>query len=396
MTGVQKAAVGALAAMAGSKVLRASSSGFESPERSAPEHQSCPADSPLSCSSGTSDTCCYEGTNGLFLSTQFWDYNPATGADDQFTLHGLWSDKCSGGYNQNCNPSWNVANASQTLEALGYTDLVAEMSEVWKNQGAADDELWTHEFNKHGTCMSTVNPDCYSSDAEKYQYVGDFFTTAVDLWKELPTYEFLTAAGFSPSSSETHTVAEFQEALSANFGGKEVYLGCDSSNSLQEVWYFFHLQGSVASGTFIPTDSITDSTCRDGFTWKPKSGGGGGGSNPPSTGGSKGYVNIAGRSGCLISNGHWYASGTCATYTVTETVGGVQLKTSKGDCGIVNGDLVCSSSTTASDFTMDDSGILSYGGSSEFSADSVPSGTQQATISTGSGSVSVQLQFASN
>jgi ribonuclease T2 len=175
-----------------------------------------------------------------------------------------------------------------------------------------------------------------------------------------------------------------------------VHLGCDRSNSLQEVWYFFHLQGSVATGTFIPTDSITSSTCRDGFRWRPKSpggGGGGGGGGDPRT---SGQIKVAGQKGCLISTGKWYTSGTCAKFRLTENIGGVHLSSSKGPCGISDGDLVCSSWVTASDFTMDSDGYLSYGGSSEWHVDDVPFGFKQETVSPGSGAVTIQLRFAEN
>jgi ribonuclease T2 len=327
------------------------------------------------------------------LSTQFWDYHPATGSDDEFTLHGLWSDECSGGYNQYCNTAWEITNATQVLVDLGYESLLEEMEAVWKNQGAPDSDLWLHEFNKHGTCMATVNPACYDSDAAQYQYVGDFYTTAVDLYKQLPTYTFLTNAGIYPSETETWTVAQFQNAISGCFG-YDVYLGCDSNNALDEVWYFFSLQGSVADGNFTPIASASSSTCNDGFYWYPKGYSPSGSDNTDATGSSQsGYFEVQGQTGCLISNGNWYTSGTCATFNVTTTIGGVQLTSSKGACGIVNGQFECGPSVTASDFTLDSDDYLNYGGSPVFNAESVPSGTNQAAVSTGSGAITFDLKF---
>lgn len=238
------------------------------------DHESCPSDSPWSCSISQESSCCYEGSNGIFLQTQFWDYNPATGPDESWTLHGLWSDKCRGGYQQFCNSDWEIQSAEATLRDLGLNSLVNTMSEYWKNQGSSDNSLWTHEFNKHGTCMSTVSPKCYNSSQPANQNVGDFFSRAVNLYESLNTYIWLSAAGITPSINKTWTISEFSDALVSHTNGHTVYLGCDRHNAVNEVWYFFSLKGSVADGQFKFIDSISTSSCTDGFKYLPKGGSG--------------------------------------------------------------------------------------------------------------------------
>lgn len=98
------------------------------------------------------------------MATQFWDYNPATGPKDLFTTHGLWSNKCGGGYEQFCNKGWAINNATAVLEEMGAYDLLKEMQYTWKDISGRDADLWEHEFNKHATCMYTVNPACYKRD----------------------------------------------------------------------------------------------------------------------------------------------------------------------------------------------------------------------------------------
>lgn len=46
----------------------------------------------LSCHNTTivQDLCCFNAPGGQLLQTQFWDYSPATGPDDSWTIHGLW------------------------------------------------------------------------------------------------------------------------------------------------------------------------------------------------------------------------------------------------------------------------------------------------------------------
>jgi ribonuclease T2 len=58
------------------------------------------------------------------------------------------------------------------------------------------------------------------------------------------------------------------------------------------------------------------------------------------------------QTGCLISAGAWYASGTCATYTATASGSGFTLKSSKGSCGISGSEFSCASGVTATVFTV--------------------------------------------
>jgi ribonuclease T2 len=36
------------------------------------------------------NTCCFNYPGGQFLLTQLWDFDPALGPDDSWTIHGLW------------------------------------------------------------------------------------------------------------------------------------------------------------------------------------------------------------------------------------------------------------------------------------------------------------------
>jgi ribonuclease T2 len=65
------------------------------------------------------------------------------------------------------------------------------------------------------------------------------------------------------------------------------------------------------------------------------------------------------QTGCLISAGTWYTSGTCATYTATGSGSGFTLKSSKGSCGISSSKFTCASSVTATVFTVSLSSLVS-------------------------------------
>ncbi|GME71196.1 unnamed protein product [Ambrosiozyma monospora] len=227
--------------------------------------KSCPADSALSCSlsdDSSVDTCCYETPGGVLLSTQFWDYDPPTGPEDAFTLHGLWPDLCDGSYKQYCDSSITVDSAESVLKDFGETELLTKMSTIWKDYQGNDDDLWTHEFNKHGTCMSTIKPSCYSSDYKEHQNAVDYIKKAIELYDGLPTYKWLAAKGIVPSETATYTKQQILDAISENFG-HTAYISCDKKNGLQEVWYFHHLKGNALTGEYVPMDPLADTKCPD-------------------------------------------------------------------------------------------------------------------------------------
>lgn len=64
----------------------------------------------------------------------------------------------------------------------------------------------------------------------------------------------LAAAGITPDSSKSYTLSQIQSALSQVTHGTTVYLGC-SSGALNEVWYFFNVQGNVIDGQYKATNS---------------------------------------------------------------------------------------------------------------------------------------------
>ena len=271
------------------------------------------------------------------------------------------------------------------------------MNTYWKDYKGEDESFWEHEWGKHGTCISTLEPNCYTNHKATEEVV-DFFQKAVDLFKTLPSYEWLAAAGIVPSTTATYTTAAIQAAIQAKRPGVSVTLGC-SSGALNEIWYHFGVRGSVQTGTFVPTNPDgTKSTCPStGIKYRPKSGGG---STPtgtkPSTPSStstpgtpfsgKGHLNVnvgSSKTGCIISAGTWYTTGTCATFTATTSESGFTLASSKGKCGVVSGALVCGSSvSTATTFTAVD-GKLAAGGNAAWSADKSASGSTQQTVYAG-------------
>ena len=108
---------------------------------------------------------------------------------------------------------------------------------------------------KHGTCISTLDTDCYTSYTPQ-QEVVDFFTRTVALFKALPSYTWLSTAGITPSSTKTYTLAQILAALKTPRGVSAV-VQCENTNQLDEIWYFYDVKGSVQSGTFVAVNPST-------------------------------------------------------------------------------------------------------------------------------------------
>ncbi|KAK4035307.1 hypothetical protein C8A01DRAFT_38209 [Parachaetomium inaequale] len=372
----------------------------------------CSADAPLSCHNTTSyDTCCLNAPGGHLLLTQFWDTNPATGPSDSWTVHGLWPDNCDGTYESNCDASRAYTNITQILQA-GAPSTLQYMQTYWKDYHGNDESFWEHEWSKHGTCISTLEPSCYTN-YQATQEAVDFFNRAVSLFKTLPSYSWLSAAGIVPSSTTTYTLSAIQSALTAQFG-YAVTVNCNSNKELDELWYHYNVQGSVQSGTFQPTTPVgSGSTCPStGIKYLPKPGSVTSASTTLTpattlttatstpTGGAlsgKGYLNVVtsgSQKGCIIGAGTWYTTGTCATFTATPSGSGFTLTSSKGKCAISSSNaLTCSSSVTAATVFTYDGTNLNYSGSSSFYATSVPTGSTQATVYTASNTVSLKITW---
>ncbi|KAI5777180.1 ribonuclease-like protein T2 [Geopyxis carbonaria] len=364
----------------------------------------------LSCQNTTAvaDTCCFNAPGGQLLQTQFWDTAPAVGPSNSWTIHGLWPDRCDGTYDASCDASRAYTGIASTLTAAGEGALLAYMQTYWKDYQGDDASLWEHEWAKHGTCISTMETRCYTAYTAREELV-DYLQTTVALFKTRNTYAILAAAGITPSGSKTYAASAIQAALTAAHG-KAVTIGCDGS-TFNEVWFHYNVRGSVQTGTFVPAaPDGTKSTCSGNVSYKVKSGTAvptgtatGTTTAPTSTatGGvltGSGYLTVAtsgasAATGCLISAGTWYVSGTCATYTAAASGSGFTLTSSKGPCGVVGGKFTCASGTSAAVFTLN-AGKLAYSGSAAWYASAVPSGSTQIDVYTSSsgGSVAVEVR----
>merc|ERR1711939_49475 len=249
------------------------------------------------------DSCCTETFGGLVLATQFWDTYTGLESEGQllpkeaWTLHGLWPDFCNGSYTGYCDvsrqydpePSPNVSstgvelqpytgNVTMTgvLQKFGRLDLLAYMEKYWVSQGSSSESFWAHEVSKHATCYSNYQTACWGPQYQEHAEVANFLETAVNAYKMYPTYEWLAAAGITPSNSTTYSLGQIEDALTKASGAKP-YIGCsgprynttaagngttDSGRTvISELWYYNHAFGRIDNLNLTAVPSTSNSSC---------------------------------------------------------------------------------------------------------------------------------------
>lgn len=93
------------------------------------------------------------------------------------------------------------------------------MNQYWKDYQGDDESFWEHEFNKHGTCISTLEPTCYNN-YKPQQEVVDYFQRTAFLFARLNSYKFLKQAGIVPSETKTYQLSAIQAALKKGHGNE--------------------------------------------------------------------------------------------------------------------------------------------------------------------------------
>lgn len=271
------------------------------------------------------------------------------------------------------------------------------MTTYWKDFRGDDENLWAHEWNKHGTCVSTLSPSCYPS-YNPQQEVLDYFQSAVSLYQTLPSYEWLAEAGIVPSNTATYTKAQIQDALESKHG-KPVTIGCRAGR-FDEIWYHFDVKGSVQTGQFIAADPDgPKGKCpTTGIKYLPKRSSGSPTSTARTTTAAPTHTSVPGTpfsgkgflhvrtsgygKGCIIGAGQWYTSGSCATFTATRSGdSGFTLSSRRGRCALnKKGALTCAAWIRDPVVFENDDGVLSLGGNSTFYADGIPHGRAKGNV----------------
>jgi ribonuclease T2 len=118
--------------------------------------------------------------------------------------------------------------------------------------------------------MSTLLPSCYNHYKPHLELMHYYLTT-FKLYRKLPTFYFLKDCGIVPTNDTAYTLEDVEKCLTDATGGFIPHVGCSQDGYLNEVWYYFHLRGTVQNGDFEGTSGTFKSTCStSGIKYPPK------------------------------------------------------------------------------------------------------------------------------
>lgn len=82
-----------------------------------------------------------------------------------------------------CDPDRAYTDIPSLLSNQGASDTLDYMKKYWVDINGQDEQFWEHEWSKHGTCYSTLEPSCLPSSSKKGAEAVAFFETVVTLFK---------------------------------------------------------------------------------------------------------------------------------------------------------------------------------------------------------------------
>jgi len=219
-----------------------------------PNQASCPlipkeSKSPahFACALAGTDSCCTQKNGMLVLATQ---WIPNSGNVEEFTLHGLWPNTCSNGRTgDNCDPKRVYSDMRQFLDK----DLQEELTKYWPSKFGDHNAFWTHEWNKHGTCMTTLEPKCFSGN-KQYKTGSEitvYFKQTLKLRQQYELYRAMKKNGIVATldKSKWKTADEIASAIKKEYG-VNVALKCNGG-VLYEVFMYF---AAVGRDEYVPID----------------------------------------------------------------------------------------------------------------------------------------------
>ncbi|KAG0028644.1 ribonuclease T2-like [Podila clonocystis] len=195
----------------------------------------------LSCTQQAlnANACCLPALGIVVLSLQ---WQPGLGPADQFTLHGLWPNSCgnSPGPASGCDRLRSYNNIQQRLENYPHSPVsfMGEMATYWSSSTGDNNQFWSHEWTKHGTCVSTLDPGCMGRAVTRDHDVYAYFSKAIELRKHFDVHKALADQGIVPGS--TPNVNDMHKAVQMAFGA-DAQFNCNNGQ-LSEVWLYFQVQ----------------------------------------------------------------------------------------------------------------------------------------------------------
>ncbi|KAI8342267.1 ribonuclease T2-like protein [Chlamydoabsidia padenii] len=131
------------------------------------------------------------------------------------------------------------------------------MNNGWPNPFGHVDEFWSHEWNKHGVCMSTFEPKCYDNH-DIYQGMIDYYNTTMNIYRKYDIYRALERHGIVPGYK--YTTDWIKKVIQKEFNVVPD-LRCNMDGHLEEMWMYFYVKGPVKRMDLIPTHNNNATNC---------------------------------------------------------------------------------------------------------------------------------------
>ncbi|KAL3616280.1 Ribonuclease 2 [Castilleja foliolosa] len=168
-----------------------------------------------------------------------------------FTIHGLWPD-----YNDG---TWPACCSGKKFDVKEVSTLQGALNQYWPSLSCGSTSnchggkglFWEHEWEKHGTCSSSVTGDEYN-----------YFLTTLNLYFKYNVTDVLREAGYVASNSEKYPLGGIISAIQNAFHATPE-LEC-SGDALQELNICFYKD-------FKPRDCAVGSNTKNGTLTSRKS-----------------------------------------------------------------------------------------------------------------------------
>ncbi|CAB3371862.1 Hypothetical predicted protein [Cloeon dipterum] len=122
----------------------------------------------------------------------------------QWAVHGVWPTKLGTIGPGFCNNTWHFKHQE-------LAPIQEQLDQKWPNimNGTAEDSLWKHEWQKHGTCAAQLEP--LNSELK-------YFSKGLEWHDRYNMTKMLTDEGIVPDSTKPYLVGEINDAVKRQTG----------------------------------------------------------------------------------------------------------------------------------------------------------------------------------
>lgn len=139
------------------------------------------------------------------------DVYSCNSSNQYLTMHGLWPNNNDGSYPCYC--------SSEAFDINAVQPIIGNMTQYWPSLNGGNQDFWSHEWTKHGTCAG------YSGQLE-------YFSSALAVRQQWDPIAALASVGIVPSNTQGFTLSQMQNAMTQAYGAYGV-VSCDSNGNIQ-------------------------------------------------------------------------------------------------------------------------------------------------------------------